>query len=253
MARRILVTGSTGLLGSRLLEFKSTIEFVPLPREIDLLQASGLRRLLDFSEKENVEGVLHLAWTSNKNSGYQQERANYDWYEFTIRLVESCLEKRFNFFGVSTCLDELSGPQPPYIESKRKLIQTLSAEIMAEKIGMFRPFYVVDEALKRPGIYRDLFESDFVLKSSSQCNDYIHSVDVASGVIISLTANVRGSIDLGSGQLRSNKALAVAICKNEKIAHPLFLDEKKLDGPVAKIEKILKLGWKPNATNSFFD
>jgi nucleoside-diphosphate-sugar epimerase len=217
MARRILVTGSTGLLGSRLLQLKTTIEFVPLPSEIDLLQKSGLSKLLNFAEEKNVEGVLHLAWTSNKNSGYQQERANYDWYEFTIGLVESCLEKRLNFFGVSTCLDELTGPQSHYIDSKRKLIQTLSAEIMTEKIGMFRPFYVVDEVLKRPGIYRDLFKSDFVLNSSSQCNDYIHSVDVASGIIVSIMADLGGSIDLGSGRLRSNKALVVAICKNERI------------------------------------
>ena len=216
MARRILVTGSTGLLGSRLLESNSRIEFIPLPQDINLLQKSGLSKLNDFGEKENVEGILHLAWTSNKNSGYQQERTNYDWYEFTIQLVESCLEKRLNFFGVSTCLDELTGPQSPYIDSKRKLIQTLSTEIMTERIGMFRPFYVVDEVLKRPGIYRDLFKSDFVLKSSSQCNDYIHSVDVASGIILSIMANLGGSIDLGTGRLRSNKALVLAICKNEK-------------------------------------
>ena len=252
MARRILVTGSTGLLGSRLLELNSRIEFIPLPRDIDLLQTLGLYKLNNFVEKENLEGILNLAWTSNRNSGYQQERTNYDWYEFTIRLVESCIEKRLNFFGVSTCLDELTGPQPPYIDSKRKLIQTLSAEIITEKIGMFRPFYVVDEAFKRPGIYRDIFKSNFVLKSSSQCNDYIHAADVANGITLSLTANLKGRIDLGSGQLRSNKALVVAICKKEKIAYPVFLDEKGLDGPVAITEKLDTLGWAPYATDIFF-
>ena len=252
MARRVLITGSTGLLGSRLLELKSGVEFIPLPQKINLLQKSGLSKLLNFAERENVEGVVHLAWTSNKNSDYQQERANYDWYDFTIRLAESCLEKKLNFFGVSTGLDELTGLQPPYIDSKRKLIQTLSSEIMTEKIGMFRPFYIVDEVFKRPGIYRGLFNSDFVLESSSQCNDYIHSTDVAIGISLSLEANIKGRIDLGSGQLRSNKALAVAICKIEKIAHPVFLDYKRLDGPVANTEKILKLGWVPYATDSFF-
>ena len=105
MATRVLITGSSGFLGSELRRSLRPENFASL-REVNILSRGGPSRVLEQAKEKNCSVVLHLAWDSNKNLAYDKSSVNSEWMESTLELARLCEEKGVIFAGLGTCLDE---------------------------------------------------------------------------------------------------------------------------------------------------
>lgn len=253
MATRILVTGSSGLIGKRIIEQNSRLEFVELPREIDLLKIYNLDQVVSIAKTNKVSAILHLAWVSNRVANYSELQINWDWANSSISLADLCFNNNLKFYGLGTCLDSIDLSNP-YIDSKKYFKAHTINQVKGGAGAIFRPFYVIDEIFLRPRIYNEIVSSpNFILKKPSELNDFVHSVDVATGIIRSIEEEATGEIDLGSGTLRSNFELASKICASLGKSTPRFAVDSPSKGPRAQIEPLLKMGWKPFSTKRFFN
>jgi nucleoside-diphosphate-sugar epimerase len=254
MARKILVTGGTGLLGRKLIS-NSEIHFVKLGSEIDLLADGGPTRLVELANEYECETLLHLAWKSNSVPDYDKSFENSQWVTVSMQIARECVENGITFIGLGTGLEEDFTIQSEYVQSKRELRGLLQKAIGPENMTWIRPFYIFDIHEKRPRIVEALFKQSslepLVIRFGSSQIDYISSLDVANGITEAISANLRGTIDIGSGCLITNRAFVIAVCKNEDIEIPLILDASSGIPNYANVKSLISLGWSPAHTSRY--
>jgi nucleoside-diphosphate-sugar epimerase len=254
MARKILVTGGTGLLGRKLIS-NSDIDFVKFGSEIDLLADGGPALIVELAQKHGCETLLHLAWTSNSVPDYDKSLKNSQWVSVSIQIARECVENGISFVGLGTGLEEDFSIQSEYVQSKRELRELLQKEIGLENMSWIRPFYIFDIQEKRPRIVEALFKQSaldpLVIQFGSSEIDYISSIDVANGIMQSISANLRGTIDIGSGCLITNRAFVNAVCNNEGVDIPLILDASSGTPSSANVKSLISLGWSPAHTSRY--
>jgi hypothetical protein len=251
MARKILVTGGTGLLGRKLIS-NSDIDFVKFGSEIDLLADGAPSLIVELAKKHGCETLLHLAWRSNSVPDYDKSLENSQWVSVSIQIARECAENGISFVGLGTGLEEDFSIHSEYVQSKRELRGLLQKEIGSESMAWIRPFYIFDIQEKRPRIVEALFKQSgldpLVIRFGSSEIDYISSLDVATGITEAISANLCGTIDIGSGHLITNRAFVNAVCNNEGVAMPLILDASSGSPNPANIKSLTSLGWSPTHT-----
>jgi nucleoside-diphosphate-sugar epimerase len=254
MARKVLVTGGTGLLGRKLYS-NSNLEFVKVGSEIDLLSENGPELIVRLAKQLECETLLHLAWNSNSVPGYEKSLINRNWLSTSMQIARECKDNGISFVGVGTGLEEDQSNQSEYAQSKRKLREFLQSEIGFEYMSWIRPFYIFDIQEMRPRIVEALFKQSkldpLVIKFGSSEIDYISSSDVVNGITEAVSANLCGVIDIGSGYLISNRKFVTAVCLNEHIKIPLILDGSSGTPSAANLTPLVSLGWTPTHTQRY--
>jgi nucleoside-diphosphate-sugar epimerase len=244
---KTLIIGAHGMIGRKLqaqMRYRGD-SFVCFPK-LDLLQVNGLDLVKDLVMREKVTHVVNLAWTSNRHSNYDQSLDNFAWKDFCIKL-QQILSKQCHLIFFGTGLDD-KNTTLPYIEAKRTLKIKFRSLIESEEISWLRPFYVYDFSLFRPRILKemkDVAPNSLYIKFGDAKQDYISSVDVAAAIIAVISKNLRGSIDIGTGQQISNIDFAFKAANVLGLPVPVNLFLNCPDGPIANTFKLNSAGWTP--------
>jgi nucleoside-diphosphate-sugar epimerase len=254
MATRILVIGSSGLIGSQLCEILKG-DYEIHHNTFDLLRDEELSELKKYLLSNKISIVVQLAWNSNSTSEYHLSLANYDWRDLTINLSVFCHEKNIRFIGVGSCLDRKNSSINPYIDSKFQTKKQLLSMKSNNLVAWVRPFYVINFEQKRPRIIRDYLENEntFILKKPNEKLDYIFSDDVATGFKSVIDNQLLGEIDIGSGFLTSNLDFISRLKElhGKSDFRMENVDQEHILGEIAS-PFLRKFGWTPKITEKFF-
>lgn len=253
MARKVLVTGGTGFIGSKL-KSSSSLEYFKIGSEIDLLKPDGIMRIISLAITNNCDAILHLAWISNSQKNYENNPDNLIWYNKTIEFAALAIKANLLFISIGTGAESENENQTLYVQSKRLTMNELSNLAPKNLITWVRLFYVVDITERRPRIINELFKNNGIklIMHGNTMNDYIFIEDVISGIDFILENNISGAIDLGSGFLTPNSKLVTKICDLMGVQFPIIKHNFRSNGEVADIKKLTKLGWNPAHTTEFF-
>lgn len=197
MARKVLVTGGTGFIGSKLVSTLS-LEYLKIGSEIDFLEPDGITRIISLATENKCDAILHLAWISNSRIDYENNINNLIWSTKTIEFATSAVKKNLFFLAIGTGAELESENQSVYVQSKRITKSKLSNLISSNLIAWVRLFYIVDVIERRPRIINELFKingSNLIMYGSTM-NDYIFIEDVISGLDFILANSISGEIDL---------------------------------------------------------
>jgi nucleoside-diphosphate-sugar epimerase len=254
MARKVLVTGGTGLLGQRL-KSNSVIEFIKIGSELDLLLENGPESIVKLARQLGCEALLHLAWCANSVPKYEDSLDNLAWVSASLKIARRCVAEGIQFIGVGTGLEADLSSQNDYVKSKRELRTLLQGEILLGDVTWVRPHFVFDIHEKRPRIVAALFNQTNIelptIEYGLSKHDYISSIDVAEGITAAIVSNLMGIIDIGSGQLTSNKAFVTAVCRQAGVELPKILDRSMGDSKAADTARLKSIGWAPLDTLRF--
>lgn len=251
MARKVLVTGGSGLIGSKL-HSNQFIEYTKLDRKINLLEKNSEKNLLNIARANNFDSILHLAWTANSRINYENDYTNYLWAEKTIKFAELSTKFGISFITIGSGIQFEAWNTTPYVESKRLVEFALSDHLTSHKITCIRIFWVVDIIAMRPRLIAELFDTQrttpLVVQFGNTSLDYIFSGDVTTGIEAIIKHDLRGVIELGSGFLTQNKKLIKYACDINNLQLPSIKYKYKKNGVAANISKLIDTGWKPVET-----
>lgn len=254
MAARALITGTSGLIGSHLLEQWSVpgLEPVPHPRELDLLAPGAVQRVLAWVE---ASVVVHLAWCASGTPGYREHTDNARWVVATLELQAACAERRIPLVALGTVVDDTPGPDA-YSRSKACLRAQMQSAVDRREVTWVRPHYVFDPDLGRPGV---LAEARAAMHERRPArldapygeHDFVHVRDVATGIMAIVRHQLGGAPDIGSGRLRPTHEL-VERAGAAWVHSGATVPSIRHDDRAADISTLSSVGWEPNATEEFF-
>jgi nucleoside-diphosphate-sugar epimerase len=255
--KRVVVTGGTGFIGQHLME--------PLRRRGFEIHLIGRRRPLDakivFHEADvldvarmreaiaaaNASHLLHLAWDVEPGK-YWRSPQNLDWIAASLHLVRnftehgggrtviagSCAEY---LWGAERFLEEKTPCQPAtlYGTSKDALRRILMgyADIAPMSIGWGRIFFLYGPGEKRGRLVSDaihnlLSRREFPTSHGLQRRDFMHVSDVASAFAALLDCDVRGPVNIGTGEAVSVRSLLETIGRQTNASDFLRFGQRPL-------------------------
>lgn len=240
--KRLLITGSTGSIGTQCLKLVNTKEYdvhtISSKNTTDSLFESHTLDLLDLSKittlikKINPTDILHLAWTT-EHGKYWSDLNNLSWIQSTIEILKAfngknankivisgtCAEYDWNY---SVCQEDTTpcNPRTLYGISKHSLHSLVRAFSNETKINYAwgRLFFVYGEYENKARIIP--YTINQLLKNKkpefsnlSQARDFIHVYDAANILMKLLTNDINGVFNIGSGQKIELKDLVTLIAK----------------------------------------
>lgn len=281
--KRVLLTGATGFIGRNCLsqladagyEVHAVTSCLPLPvqgsvnwHQADLLDPSQADALVAAVAPTHL---LHAAWYAVPGQ-YWTSPANVHWTQASLSLIQSfisCGGRRVA--GVGSCMEydwsyayctEARTPTAPatlYGACKRALWQVL--EKLAQQHGISaawgRPFFLYGphEHPRRlvSSVIRSLLSGETArCTHGNQIRDFLHVEDVAGALVALLDSDVRGAVNIASGQPVALKqiiySIAAQIGRPDLVqlgALPSMPDEPRL---VAADTTRLngEVGWRPH-------
>lgn len=117
-SKKVAITGSTGLVGSRVVELlKNDFEFIPLTsQELDITNIEAVNKKLNETE---YDLLLHLAAYTNVDGAETERETAYDInVKGTENLINATIIKDVEFIYVSTGF-VFDGTNPPYYEDSQ--------------------------------------------------------------------------------------------------------------------------------------
>ncbi len=249
----VLITGGTGLIGRRVVDlWDLEQEPVLIGRPAhDLLEPT---RLASEIERVGPDVVLHLAWCSSSVPDYRNSPLNDRWAEVTLEASRGCDRVGSRFVVAGSVLDDRP-PTDPYTRAKHRLRNALEESASQVLLTWLRPFYVFDPTGRRPGVLaaaRDASErgTSVGLRAPDARHDFVHVDDVARAIHTLIAADLRGSVDIGSGSTHSVAELveAVGLRWHDVDEH----DDVEHDERVARTSSLHAAGWTPRETERFF-
>ena len=196
---RVLVTGATGFIGSavvRRLRRDGHEVVAPGSRELDLLSATA-DELSEAVDRSGATHCIHTAWYTN-HADYLVHGVNRQWLEASRRLTRAC--RNIRFAGLGTCLEHDPAPPTLYARCKRELFESLAGDS-----AWARVFFVYgpgDRAGRLiPGMLDSFRRGERAgPKFGGLRRDYIHVDDLAGQIVSIANSDLRGSIDVGTGE-----------------------------------------------------
>jgi nucleoside-diphosphate-sugar epimerase len=264
---KVLVTGSSGFIGSHLTqlhnsfgEFKN-IEIIPWQRSQcgSILDQQSVAKAIAIIKPD---AILHLAWASTSLPKYETSQSNYQWVEASESLIRTSIDHGVYPFIVGSVLDDeaINTDSSPYQKSKFELRKNLEVEFDQSDYTWIRPHYVLSPELLRPRILKVAHEAltssqEFAPVNPDSFVDYIHVTDVCSGMLTILQNQMTGIQVLKSGTNRNAFALYHALSKFLKLdaigSELLRQDPEQYASSVN--HSLTLLGWNPSQTDLFFN
>jgi nucleoside-diphosphate-sugar epimerase len=249
----VLITGASGLIGRWVTTLaQDSLDLIPLSHhEVDLSQpgrfAAELRRV-------RPDVLLHLAWTASGEPGYRTHPDNERWLVSSLEAAEECRRLGVHFIGTGSVADRGTGADS-YSGAKHQLWLALQADIETGAITWLRPFHVFDPERTRPALVADVREARLahrpvVLRTPAQRHDFVLAEDVGSAVVTTLTAELTGCVEIGSGTARPVSQLVEALGGTWRAENP-DLGADAGDG-AADIRRLRRAGWSPVHTERLF-
>lgn len=283
--KSVLLTGATGFVGScaiaPLLEKGYAVHAVT--SKAGLPESNGnliwhTANLLDSGETENLLKIvrpthlLHFAWYV-EHGKFWNATENVDWLKASLHLVQKFVEyggKRVVVAGTLSEYEESEedflsesiklDPQSLYAATKVALYQTLEkyTEVVGVSFAWGRVFFMFgkQESPKRlvPAVIRSLLNNETAKTShGNQIRDFMSTGETAQAYVALLDSDVRGAVNIGSGEARTIKELvleiAAAIGSNpDDIQFGAFQapkdEPKRVVADVARLRDEVK--WKPS-------
>jgi nucleoside-diphosphate-sugar epimerase len=261
-AARVLLTGSSGLLGRRTLERLRTqgVDVVAVSRRptagvdlaVDLLDPAALDACVR-TVRPTI--VLHLAWATSHGS-FWTDPANVAWTEATLRLAMRAEEMGASaFVGVGTCAEQ-PGPLEPTLYGVAK---TATRDVLATwaakrplRFAWARLFYVYAEDEPATKLIASaaralLAHQTFLARHPDDVLDFVHADDVAGALAVVATSSLAGVIDIGTGEGRRVADLLTALARLAKAGN-VTCDVEPHQPPlqvVADTNPLRTIGWSP--------
>ena len=266
---RILVTGSSGFIGSYLLNL--------LKGDDHELLCADIKHNIDIcdweqvKQYENLDVVIHLANLSYVPDSYERPRYFYQTnYSSTLNMLELCRINHARLIFLSSYVYGTPQYQPidekhpiqafnPYAETKVICEQLCEgyARDFGVPVTIFRPFNIYGKGQNPdfliPTIIKQAKNGHIQIKDERPKRDYVHVNDVVGTIKAALEINQKSALDvfnIGSGVSYSVKEIIEIVCDlfDQKIQYNCtneFRRNEILD-TVSCIDKaIAELNWKP--------
>jgi nucleoside-diphosphate-sugar epimerase len=239
--KKLLVTGASGFIGSHVMAALAGLgyeihAFSSVPRistsqvawhKVDLHASAMQAELISFLKPEFL---LHMAWYADHGKYWTSVR-NLEWVETSLALVRNFAAaggKRAVALGTCAeydwhaglCVEETTPrtPESLYGVCKNSLYEILSAYCRQEGISftwgrVFFP-YGLGEPEKKivSSIITALLKgSEARCTDGEQVRDFIYVKDLANAIVVLLNSDLTGAVNLGSGQPRKLKDIAIEV------------------------------------------
>ena len=230
MSKKVLITGGTGFIGSRvtdeLLKRGYEVHSLVYPPfvsnkenlyqyEMDLLES---KQIDSFFKEHKFENLIHLAWYVGK--GCHSSNNNIDWTISTLNLLKAFKEQGGKkFLGAGTVseyeykygylTEDLTptNPETLYGESKNSIYKIAKVYCKQNEIEFKWPrifnLYGQGEKEQRlmPSVINSCLKGE-TIKVSPCLNfqDYLHVKDTAKGIVDVFESNINGAVNICSGK-----------------------------------------------------
>lgn len=257
MAAGTLITGASGLIGTWVLHHWAEAGTTPVPvrhADADLLAPGAAA---DLIARTTPTQVVHLAWSASGSADYRTSNDNDRWVEATLELVEAARAAGSSVWLTGTAVDDATDATDAYTRCKARLKATLAPLIEESVVGWLRPYYVFDEARRRPALV-DLATTArergeiLHLRSPHQYHDFVHASDVGRAIVASVSHGVAGEVPIGSGRLRSVADLVTRVGATWSADEAMQDPPPTHSGETADTTRLAALGWAPTRTEEFF-
>jgi nucleoside-diphosphate-sugar epimerase len=225
--KRVLVTGASGFVGRAAVKALKRLGYevdgatrrvepeLPVDRwhAVDLLDAAGVATLMDSARPSHV---LHLAWTT-EHGCYWEDPDNDRWSAATSQLLEVFEQgggSRFVLAGSCAQYDwtgdqplvEADAPRRPatrYGRAKQEASEIVEAAGLSTATALLFFPYGPHEQPERlvPSIARRLLDGgEAPVTTGTQVRDFIYVTDAGAALAALLDSDVKGSVNVGSGE-----------------------------------------------------
>lgn len=267
--KSILVTGSSGFVGSSLVENLESLGF----NVIKFDSSGGDISDFNFSkEYENID-VYHIFHLASKTFVPDSWKKPLDFYKTSVigtgNILELCRNKKIPLTYVSAYLygmpeklpiseNDSVKPNNPYAHAKylTEELCRFYSNFFDVKITVVRPFNIYGKSQKEifliPHIINQVLNNKNIkVQDLNPKRDYIYLTDLINGLIKTLNRDQQFSIfNFGSGEELSVQEVVDTIQKVAKTKKEVVSEENErkneIMSVVADIEKANReLGWKP--------
>jgi nucleoside-diphosphate-sugar epimerase len=240
---RVLVTGASGFIGrgtlgalrSRGFEVHAVARREGAAEDgvhwyaADLLTADAAARIVAAARPTHL---LHLAWETTPGA-YWNSPDNLAWVEASLRLVRAFAEggggeravvagtcAEYAWVEETHCVEDVTPLEPATVYGTAKHALRLVVERYAHEVGLStawgRIFFVFGPhehpARLASSVARALVAGEPAPTShGNQVRDFLYSEDLADAFAALLASDVRGAVNLASGEPRPIRALAEAL------------------------------------------
>jgi nucleoside-diphosphate-sugar epimerase len=257
VAAHTLITGASGLLGTWVEHHWPDDASVLVPvrhSDVDLLAPGAAA---DLVARTTPAQVVHLAWSASGSADYRTSDDNERWVDATLELVEAARAAGSAVWLTGTAVDDTTDAADAYTGSKALLKKELAPLIEQSAIGWLRPYYVFDEARRRPALVELATAArargeTLHLRSPHQRHDFVHASDVGRAIVTSVSHGLAGEVQIGSGTLRSVADLVTRIGTPWSADTAQQIPPPTHSGETADTTRLADLGWAPTRTEEFF-
>ena len=264
MKKKILITGTSGFIGSHLIK--------KLPNHISALENGGKNIDLRFRNEvlklSKVNTVIHLAGKIPSEKNFSQNIFFEHNVLGTLNVLEYCVEKKIKkLIYVSSYVygDSKNNPinekeiiQPHNVYTKSKVLAEELCKIYGKKFGIniiiLRPFNIFGNSLKNNFLISNILKSiknnkPITIVNKNDERDYLYIDDFVDAIIKVIDYDCNYEIfNVGSGECISFEKLINLFeqksgKKVKKVIKSSKVHIRKIQADITKINK--KTGWKP--------
>lgn len=245
----VAVSGSKGLIGSRLLAANlENLQFLPI--SISRLSIAETRNAVLVAKECGASTFLHLSWPAATFAGdYRTSIENFTALEKTLIVKEECLKNDLHFVGLGSQVDQDSDGKTLYSLTKTIARGVFDRAILGHEISWLRPFYVFEED-RWPSFLMQSTVGPVEIQDDSP-RDFVHIKDIVSGIQQIISQGLRGQIDLGSGLHRRPSELCFALGVPFTTRPEAHIFARRTF-PTASLDPRLAQVWQPTHTNRVF-